>query len=248
MPYNKRIVATAVLLSFGLFIYVWLTGISDRDIYAYHRADYETGDRQMAPGSIAAVSPKGNISEICSLKAGGLVENGVHTSLYYNVLREDFPSYVKSIKFVAWAFGDTGQESTTPQLSFAPNQLPASGREFRGSELVIKNLAEANQFAEPDCETRMAWHLSNGYKVCTVRKSLNKAVLGNDGTIRIRTVAVAFAEHSNFVGESTFVKGNIDYNEQAQIANGQPCEGSPLPLSAKVRRWLELIDRVAAPA
>ena len=244
----KKIVATASLLVAGLILYTWLTGVSDGDIYAYHDADFLTGDRRLSPGSIAAVSPKGNISEICSLKAGGLIEDGVHTSLYYNVLREDFPTYVKSIKIVTWAFGDANAAEPPTGLLYDPDKLPSTGRRFTGTERVIKNLAQANQFEEPDCEARMAWHLSNGYKVCTVRKALNGTVLGNDGTIRIRTVAVAFAEHSNFVGKSTFEKANLEYNDQARAANGQPCDGSSLPWTAKIRRSLELIDRIQVPA
>ncbi|MHA6263674.1 hypothetical protein ACXYMO_10765 [Arenibacterium sp. CAU 1754] len=247
MPYAKRIMATALLIFSGLLAYTWLTGVSDGDIYAYHRADFRTGDRQLVPGSIAAVSPKGNISEICSLKAQGLAESGVQTSLYYNVLREDFPSYVKSIQIVAWMLGDPGEPSDEVMIELDADKVPSTGRKFTGGEMVIKNLAQANTFNEPDCEERMAWHLSNGYKVCTVRMSLNKAVLDNSGTIRVRTVAVAFAEHSNFVGPSTFKKAEVPYNKVAKRANGKSCEGGSLPWTAKLRRSLEIIDRVPLP-
>lgn len=252
MSLLKKIVPLAVAAVMGLMVYSWLTGISDVDIYAYHKADYRTGDRVLVPGSIAAVSQQGNITEICSLKANGLASGSIEKAIYYNQLREDFPEYVKSIGVVMALFGGNeevpvAEDTPLPELAFDPDKLPASGREFLGGASEIRQLDAANDFVEPDCETRMAWHLSNGYKVCTVRKTLNATRLRNDGSIEVQTVAVAFAEHSNFVGPTTFAKADLDYNSAAQSANGKPCEGSALPWTAKMRRTLGIIQRMPLP-
>lgn len=248
MLYFRRIGLVILFTVSGLFAYSWLLGVSDGDIYAFHEVDFRTGDRVLAPGSIAAVSTSGNISEICSLKAHGLSESRVQTSLYYNVLREDFPGYVKSIKAMAWLVGKDGAVPETKVTLVNVEMLPKTGRRFTGNEKVIRDLSLANEFEQSDCEEQMAWHLSRGYKVCTVRKSLNAAVLENTGTIRIRTVAVAFADHSNFVGEGTFRTAGVPYNTLARRANGKPCNGGSLPWTARVRRSLEIIDRVNVPA
>jgi hypothetical protein len=248
MPFLSRAALAAIFLVSGLFAYSWLMGVSDGDIYAYHEVDFRTGDRQMAPGSIAAVSPQGYVSEICSLKADGLSESRIQTSLYYNVLREDFPSYIRSIKAMAWLVGNENLAADPEAPMVDPNKLPQNGRRFTGSERVIRDLRLANDFEQGDCEALMALHLSLGYKVCTVRKSLNAVVFENTGAIRITTVAVAFAEHSNFVGESTFRAADVPYNTMAQQANGKPCNGGSLPWTVRVRRSLEIIDRVPVPA
>ena len=249
MPYFKRIGLLVLLMVSGLFAYSWLLGVSDGDIYAYHEADFRTGDRLLAPGSIAAVSPRGNISEICSLKADGLSVSRIQTSLYYNVLREDFPGYVRSIKAMAWLIGEANAAPDPETPVIDPKLLPTSGRKFTGSEKVIKDLSMADDFREIDCEEKMAWHLSRGYKVCTVRKSLNARVLDNaTGAIHRRTVAVAFAEHSNFVGKSKFNDEDAPYNKLAQRANGKSCDDGSLPWSVRMRRSLEIINRVYLPA
>lgn len=248
MLYLKRIGLAIVLSMSGLFIYSWLFGVSEGDIYAYHDADFRTGDRLLAPGSIVAVSPRRNISEICSLKADGLSQSSMKTSLYYNVLREDFPRYVKSIKAMAWLIGEANASAETEPLATNLEQLPQTGRKFRGSENVIRDLQQANAFEQEDCEEKMAWHLSRGYKVCTVRKTLNAAVLDNSGAIHRRTVAVAFAEHSNFVGRSKFNEEDAPYNEMAKQANGKRCDVGSLPWTVRIRRTLEIIDRVDVPA
>ena len=152
MPYFKRIGVLALLMVSGLFGYSWLLGVSDGDIYAYHEVDFRTGDRVLAPGSIAAVSARGNISEICSLEADGLAESSVQTSLYYNVLREDFPGYVKSIKAMAWLIGDANAAPEPESPAIDPKMLPTTRRKFTGREKVIKDMSMANDFTEIDCE------------------------------------------------------------------------------------------------
>ena len=242
MTLIKVSLTIAVLAVTGWLSYSSLTGISDADIYAFHRADYRTVDRKLQPGSIAAVSPQENITEICSLAHNKKLSPEVETAIYYNQLKEDFPAYVGSIKLFLNAVWKEGSENSTASDDL--NNRPISGREFTGESKEIKDLQTATEFSEPDCEVRMAWHLSHGYKVCTVRKALNAAVLQADGSIEVTTVAVAFAEHSSFVGESTFKKADYPYNNAAKLANGQPCAGSSLPLPAKVRRSLGIIQRI----
>lgn len=245
MPYIKTIVSCALLVVTGMLTHSWLTGVSDNDIYAYHKLDFRTGNRDLSPGSIAAVSKSGEISEICSLKTEGLAINAVESSVYFNVLKEDFPSYVRSLEIFIRLFGDAEPQSAALDTVFAAKDVPTSGRKFTGKQFVIKDLSLATQFEEPDCQARMAWHLSNGYRVCTVRRSLYSVVLDNSGAIlRGQTVAVAFAEHSNFVGETTFRNAGLPYNDLAKSANGQPCDGDSLSWTSKLRRSLQIIDRV----
>jgi hypothetical protein len=199
----------------------------------------------LQPGSIAAVSPQGNITEICSLAYATKPEDAAETAIYYNQLKEDFPAYITSIRQIVGAVReDTDANGFVTRNALGGVNAPLTGRRFTGKAEEIKDLRDANKFAEPDCEVRMAWHLSHGYKVCTVRKALNAQVLQADGSIKVTTVAVAFAEHSNFVGPSTFKKADYPYNEAARSANGQPCAGSSLPWPAKVRRSLGIIQRV----
>jgi hypothetical protein len=246
--------ATAAIAAAGLVIYSWLTGISDADVYAYHKADYRTVDRKLTPGSIVAVSPQGNISEVCSLEADGMSSNRTENAIYYNQLREDFPAYIRSISLVMAVFGGTEQpdelvtQGAANLLSRDTGTFPAFGRSFTGQELEIKDLQVAHAFKQSECEANMAWHLSRGYRVCTVRKSLNAAVLRDDGSIEIRTVAVAFADHSNFVGPRTFAKAGVAYNKAAQSANGKACDGGSLPWIATMRRSLGVIQRIQVPA
>ena len=110
---------------------------------------------------------------------------------------------------------------------------------------VVTDLsATATQFSNADCEFKMAFHLSTGKRICTVEKVLRRVALQQDGSIQIRTVAVAFAEYSNFVTPTKFDKLELDYTEAAAAANGKKCDGSSHPWTTTVKRSLNVIQRM----
>ncbi|XDA97431.1 hypothetical protein AB1M95_15100 [Sulfitobacter sp. LCG007] len=244
-----KLVATAAACTVsGWMGFTWLTGVTEPDIYAYHDVDFGTGSMTLTPGSILAVSPRGKITQICSLEAGedNIAPGDLFTDVYYNMLREDFPDFIRAVVLTRDAIsGDSVEIEARSGETIRLTAPPRSGKTFTGRESQITDLTKARVFEQDDCERQMAWHLSKGYKACTVLKTLNAAMRDETGTLRMRTVAVSFAEHSNFVMQSKFEEEGIPYNEAAQAANGKPCNGSTLPWIAKLRDRLQIINRVA---
>ncbi|MDW4499459.1 hypothetical protein R5H30_15815 [Sulfitobacter sp. D35] len=243
-----KIAATAAAFTVsGWMGFTWLTGVTDPDIYAYHDVDFGTGSMTLNPGSIVAVSPRGKITAICRLKADqeNITPGDLFTYVYYNMLREDFPEFIRAVVLTRDAIaGDTVEIEAQNGQTLTFSTPPRSGKAFTGREAQIQDLTKARTFAEEDCERQMAWHLSKGYKACTVLKALNAAVRDPAGNLRMKTVAVAFAEHSNFVMESKFEEEGIPYNDAARNANGKACDGTTLPWIAQLRNKLQVINRV----
>ena len=255
MQYLKMTVIAGVVTAFGLMSYSWLTGLNDPDIYLYHGAPHGTNSLTLKPGSIVALSPRGNISTICNLKTERqVVDRGeVFTYVYFNTLRADFPEFLRVAKEVWRLWESEKAEELTIETSTGEtitlSDPPTWGRKFTGREAMIRDLSEADEFEEPDCESRMAWHLSRGFKACTVFKVLNAAVRDEDtGTLQMRTVAVSFAEYSNFVGPSKFSEPEAPYTDAAKKANGALCDGSTMPWITKLRHKLQVINRTSDPA
>lgn len=237
-------VVSAATIS-GWMGFSWLTGVTETDIYAYHSVEFSTGDMLLHPGSVVAVSPRGQITRICSLKAVTNEPGDLFTYVYYNLLRKDFPDFVEAVKMVknTWQGDSVTIEATTGE-TITLTAAPRNGKKFTGREASITDLREADEFLETDCEAKMAWHLSEGYLACTVQRSLNAAIRNPEGELKMKTVAVAFAERSNFVIQSKFDEAGVPYNKAAQAANGQRCDGSTLPWIVKLRRNLQIIDRM----
>jgi hypothetical protein len=237
----KTVGTTAVLVVVGLLVFVWFTTINEKDIYAFHEYPFDA-DREVTPGSVVALSKRGNLTRICDFQGAEVEVGPVQRAIYYNQLREDFPTYVKSIAVVKSLFGtDSETEAVLNQTELAQ----VDGRDFIMRNAVVTDLsATATQFAENDCERKMAWHLSKGYRACTVEKVLRRVVLQEDGSIEVQTVAVAFAEYSNFVTPTKFEEFNIAFTGAAAAANGKKCEGSSHPWTTTVKRGLNVIQRM----
>ncbi|MBO9402163.1 hypothetical protein [Shimia sp. R9_3] len=242
MKLLKTVLSMAVVVVAGLFAFSWFTNVTEEDIYAFHELDFDTNPIRLTPGSVVAVSPNGKVTRICDFDIASIHTGPVEKSIYYNQLRQDFPSYVKSIALVKTVFGSDAEKT----LAVAGDTLAAyEGREFVGRNAAITNLKDtAKNFDDPNCEHDMAWHLSKGYKACTVEKVLNQVMLQDSGAINVQTVAVSFAEYSNFVTPKKFDEFGIEYTDAAAGANGQKCEGSSHPWTTVVKRKLNVIQRV----
>ena len=238
----KTVIGAAALIVAGLFAFSWFTNVTEEDIYAFHELDFDTNPIRLTPGSIVAVSPNGKVTRICDFEVDSIHSGPVEKAIYYNQLRQDFPSYVKSIALVKSVFGADSDQA----LALSGEADGAyRGREFVGRNAAITNLKDtAKNFDDPDCEHDMAWHLSKGFKACTVEKVLNQVMLQDSGAITVQTVAVSFAEYSNFVTPKKFDEFGIEYTEAAAGANGQKCEGNSHPWTTVVKRKLNVIQRV----
>ncbi|MBO9473534.1 MULTISPECIES: hypothetical protein [unclassified Shimia] len=242
MKLVKTVLVTAAMVVAGLFAFSWFTTVTEDDIYAFHELEFDTNPIRLTPGSVVAVSPNGKVTRICDFAIDSIHRGPIEKSIYYNQLRQDFPNYVKSIALVKTMFGSDADKTLA-----LTGEEPVSyeGREFVGRNAAITNLKDtAKNFEDPTCEHDMAWHLSKGFKACTVEKVLNQVVLQESGTINVQTVAVSFAEYSNFVTPQKFDEFGIEYTEEAAGANGQKCEGSSHPWTTVVKRKLNVIQRV----
>lgn len=242
-----------------LLTFTWLSEVSDADVYAYHEADFDTDLTLVSPGAIVALSRSGDVTRICSLKRGvsdgeiaPVIETALNppTGLYYNKLRENLPIFVGVVENIKTTFGMSVKAQKTHAVEVSEVStagfVPKFARVFKGRSVGLETLIGFDKFDEEDCEKRMAWHLSKGYRACSVLRVLNQAELDETGAIKRRTVAITLAEYANFVKQSAFEKYDFAYNDNARKANGANCKGSSLPLSARFRKYIEVIGRVEA--
>lgn len=243
MRIMKTVLVMAFLVIAGLFTFTWFTHVTEDDIYASLNVEFEVDPLTVTPGSILALSRNGSVSHICDLGSVGFETGPIEKTIVYNQLRQDFPVFVKAVSAIKHLFED-GESGAEGAVDTSPDRY--TGREFIGTTSTVTNLSTtATQFDDKQCELSMAWHLSQGYRACTVKKVLKRVALMPDGSIdRSKTVAVTFAELSNFVTPEQFSKFDLPYTEAAAAANGQPCDGNSHAWPTDLKRKLNVIQRV----
>lgn len=216
--------AGLITLIFGAMVFHAVTNITDSDISALKRFEYENGTIPARAGDIVALSPDGSSADlICDFdltREQVLIEN--IEARYVNDLGRHLPDFIAVLKALGFAAGEPSDRTAQDSILFV-GQVSAL-KDVRPSALGHA------------CECAMARRLMHGERVCTARSALSR---NNSGFAQ----AISFATYSNFVSREKFEACNLTYPEELAEAEPKRCAGSTnLPWDTRIRRLLNLIE------
>ncbi len=243
MRFVKPILIGAALAVTGLYAFASFATVTEDDIHVFHNVNHDTDTLIFQPGDIVALNKSGNLTFICDFKVPHVKYGPIENAIYYNQLAHQMPAFVSFVDAIKALFGFGGvPDPESPSVQ----QAVYDGLEFTSMNGVLTDLdSMPTEFEQQEeCERRMAMHLAEGVKACTITKVLNEVSMSDDGSIVRQTTAVAFKPYSNFVGPEKLKEFQIQNPEAVAAANGKKCDDYTYHWSTYVKKKLNVIQRV----
>ena len=244
-----KIVLSAGLLAGGLISFNGLMNVTETDIAVHHEFERSAASKPLRPGDVVALSSENREMEaMCSLQLGtDRLRSDPLTYMYFNSLRQTLPDFVTVLLIAKDSTsGKVGEPSALSELS-------DDGIPFVGWISGVRRISSAPDLPS-DCECEMARRLAAGEAVCTVNEALIRLTQRpfenpdnpspTAGGYSSRTIAVTLAKRSNRVGDEKFASCGVEKTELAVATMNRDCRvGNMAPVDARVRHWLNVIDK-----
>jgi hypothetical protein len=194
-----------IVVSFGAVVFaLWfaftiVTGIDRGDVVAYENIQKHVKSQKIEAGDVVRLSPVGMMpSLVCSMDvAEGVLEEVPIARTYVNELSESLPGFTK---LADWIAGFFGRESMAPAPSVNGSKLRFVGWV---STFPVEGVMAP---MSPECACAIAQSMIDGYRLCTVERSLIEktlvpAVDGQPSKIEAVTVGLTVREAAFFFSD-----------------------------------------------